>query len=139
MAYWRLFYHFVWATYQRQALLEASWETDLYTYLQDKCKANQGFCYAVNGMPDHIHLIVQFPPTATLSVIAKNLKGSSSHWVKQSFNPAFAWQKGYGVFSVSESNLERAIQYVLRQKIHHQQGKIISEFENLAFEDDDEA
>lgn len=122
MSFWRLYYHLVWATKHREPLINPTVETDLHNYLSLKCEDNEGRAYCINGMTDHVHLIVTVPPTIALSQFIKNLKGSSSHFMNHSYQQHFSWQERYSAFTISERNLEQAIGYVKHQKLHHQSG-----------------
>ncbi len=75
----------------------------------------------INGTEDHIHLLFQLAPNFSAGDIFKNIKGESSHWINQSdfANTIFAWQIGYGAFSVSESMVKDVELYIKNQKIHH--------------------
>jgi REP element-mobilizing transposase RayT len=136
MPYWRLFYHIVWATEGRLALLTPQIEATLYPVLVSKSNAQGGRVYAVNGMPDHVHIVAAVPPALALADFVKKLKGSSSRIVRTEFQVEFAWQTGYGVFSVSERLLEQAVTYVQQQKEHHRNGTTISRLEYCAPEDE---
>ena len=118
MSYWRLFYHAVWGTKYRLPLIEAAWEEDLYGYIQGKAIALECFPHAINGMPDHIHLVISIPPKLAVATLIGHLKGATSHRVNEMFvsHNSFAWQSEYGVFSVSEKSLYRVVDYVNNQK-----------------------
>jgi REP element-mobilizing transposase RayT len=136
MPYWRLYYHIVWATDERQPLIETWIEDGLFRIIGDKCKDQGGLVYAINGMPDHVHVIAAAPPAMALSDFVKGLKGSSSRFVHTEFRIPFAWQVGYGIFSVSQRNLGRAIRYVRGQKEHHRSGELIPALERFTSDDD---
>jgi REP element-mobilizing transposase RayT len=136
MPYWRLYYHLVWATRQREPLLTPEIELSVHNFLVHKCAAQRAYSYAVNGMPDHVHVIAAIPPTIAVATFAKNLKGSSSHFISKELGIPFAWQQGYSAFSVSELNLGRAVQYVHQQKAHHQNGTTIPALERLIDSDE---
>jgi putative transposase len=131
MPYWRLFYHIVWATKSRLPLLTPDAETQVYRIVGAKCDDLGAVLYAANGMPDHTHVVVAVPPRIALSAFVGQLKGSSSHFINTELDTAFAWQAGYGVFTVSARNLDRAIDYVRRQKEHHKAGTIIPALERF--------
>jgi REP element-mobilizing transposase RayT len=86
---------------------------------------------ALNGMPDHVHLVVSFPTTTSIADLAKQVKGVSSHFVNEMLKPEaqFKWQGSYGAFTVSRWDLERAIEYVKRQKEHHLADDLYPEWE----------
>ena len=75
----------------------------------------------INGTEDHIHILFLLSPNYTLKDIFQNMKGESSHWINQSdfIKYKFAWQTGYGVFSVSESMVTDVEKYIANQKEHH--------------------
>ena len=131
MALWRLYYHLVWATKNRQPLIDNQREARLYPYIVSKADAVNCIIHALNGTPDHIHLIVSIPPKIAVAEFVKRIKGSSSHYLNQTFPapPQFAWQEGYGVFSLGSKQLDTAIAYVENQKVHHQKSTTISMLE----------
>jgi putative transposase len=136
MAYWRLFYHIVWATNNRLPLLVPEIEQAVFRTLWQKCVEVSAQPIAVNGMPDHVHVIAAVPPTLALARFVQVLKGSSSRFVHVEFARPFAWQEGYGVFSLSERSLQAAAAYVRNQKAHHQAGTIILRLERAEIKDD---
>ena len=120
MSYWRLFYHFVWSTKNRQPLIDLAWEKELYGYLWGKATALECIPHAINGMPDHLHVVLSIPPRLAVAVIVGQLKGASSHRINEQFLAGeFAWQEEYSVFSLSESALNKVVGYVNKQKQHH--------------------
>ena len=85
---------------------------------------------AINSMPDHLHLYTYMPKTMSVSKFMETLKSSSSKWVHQTFpeKEEFAWQEGYGAFTVSKSNEDRVIEYIHRQQEHHYKKNFQEEF-----------
>ncbi len=77
--------------------------------------------YAINGWNDHLHMIVSIPPKHAVAYVVKSLKGASAFSLNQQADKLeyFAWQRGYGVLTLGERQLERAIDYVANQKMHH--------------------
>jgi len=128
MPHWKLFYHLVWATHLRQELLVPPLEEALYRLMAHQCEAQKGYALALNGMPDHAHVVCAIPPMISVAAYVKNLKGTTSRAAGQEFNLDFQWQAGYGAFTISERNLERAVEYVRRQKDHHAAGTTIPRF-----------
>jgi putative transposase len=139
MALWRLYYHFVWTTKEREPLIDEAKESALHHYIIGKANALKCIVHAVNGTVDHIHVVASIPPTLSISEFVKNIKGSSTHYVNHNLPDApesFGWQAGYGVFSLGRKQLDHAIEYVQNQKIHHAQGTTIISLE-LATNDED--
>lgn len=126
MPYWRLFYHAVWTTRNREALIEPAREQDLHRYLWEKARTLGGLPHAVGGIEDHIHLALSIPPRLAVSIAIGQLKGASSHFVTHVVAPdsGFAWQGEYGVLSFSERALPKVVAYVRRQRQHHAAGTL---------------
>ena len=122
MPFWRSYAHLVWTTRNREPLIRPEIEAPLYACLIDKAAAIGCYVHAVNGIADHVHLIISIPPRISVSDVVKNLKGNSSHFVNHVL-PAgpepFSWQRGYGYLTLGESQCARAIAYVENQKQHH--------------------
>jgi putative transposase len=134
MPYWWLFYHLVWATKDRAPLINAEIESSLFGIIIDKSEQLRAYIFAVNGMPDHVHVVAAVPPGIALSEYVRQLKGVSSHFMRVECDERFTWQRGYGVISVSERNLSQAIAYVERQKVHHRDGTAHARLERIAGE-----
>ena len=82
------------------------------------------------GTPNHVHLLIALSPVMTLANTIQNLKAHSSRWMKEDV-PMFAWQEGYGAFSVSESNREAVLDYIANQCEHHRKWSYEQEFMTL--------
>jgi putative transposase len=123
MPFWRLYYHLVWATKNREPLIRPEIEARLYAYLVHKAAEQGVYVYAVNGYVDHVHVVAAIPPKHAVADVVKNLKGASSHDLNagQGQEGQFAWQRGYGALSFGERQLPEAIRYVENQKEHHGQ------------------
>ena len=132
MALWRTYYHLIWSTSFRQPLVTPEIEQELYGYIIAKSDALGCIVHAINGVPDHIHIVVSIPPKISVSEYVKQIKGSSAYHmnhISSASELAFAWQSGYGVFTLGGKQLEIAKTYVENQKTHHQQGTIIKYLE----------
>jgi putative transposase len=132
MPYWRLFYHIIWGTKNRLALIEPAWESDLYGYLWGKATALECIPHAIGGMPDHVHVVISIPPKVAVANIIGQLKGASSHHINENYaEGSFAWQAEYGVVSFSEKALPTIVEYVKNQKKHHSENTTKETLENL--------
>lgn len=134
MAFWRLYYHLIWATKERQPLINHDRETELYNYIIGKADALSCIIHAIGGVEDHIHLIASIPPKLSISDFVKTIKGSSAHQLNQNLklssnSTSFGWQRGYGVLSLGSKQLDQAVCYVKNQKEHHLQGTEIASLE----------
>ena len=77
---------------------------------------------AIDGVPDHVHILLSMPATFSIAEAIKLIKGGSSRWVSKTFpeHRDFEWQEGYGAFTVSNSHIDRVSAYINNQKVHHQ-------------------
>ena len=139
MALWRLYYHIVWATKERMPLITPDIEERLYGYLVGKADYLESIIHALGGVEDHIHLVVSIPPKHSVAEFVRKLKGSSSHHVNSEVlddSGSFRWQRGYGIFSLGGKQLDKAVAYVRKQKLHHAEGTTISVLEQSMHEND---
>ncbi|MCB0034339.1 MAG: IS200/IS605 family transposase [Anaerolineales bacterium] len=122
MSFWRTYYHVVWATKNREPFITPELEPYLYDYLLGKSHELEVIVYAIGNWTDHIHLLVSIPPKLAVASVVKRLKGASSHYIETLglFEHQFEWQRGYGVFTLGETQRGRAEAYVRNQKVHHQ-------------------
>jgi hypothetical protein len=83
--------------------------------------------------PEHLHALIDLPTRYSIEEVFKLLKGSSSYWINQNrlLRGKFFWGRGYGVFSVSQSNVDQVAQYIAGQKEHHQKRTFLEEYEDL--------
>ena len=123
MSFWRLYYHLVWSTKNREPLITPEIEKRLYAYIVHKAAELECYVYAINGWHDHVHLIIAIPPKQAVADVVKHLKGASSHDLNHAGGLAyeFAWQRGYGALSLGERQRPQAETYVNDQKAHHTQ------------------
>ncbi len=137
MTYWRLFYHIVWATKNRELSISIEARDSLYNAVAAKARQLGAAVHAVGGTQDHIHVVASVPPTITLSEFVRNLKGGSSHFLNHqlSLPRPFGWQSEYGVLSFDGRLLEKMTQYVKDQRQHHQNGTIVPALERTAAEE----
>jgi putative transposase len=120
-SYSNILTHIVFSTKSRRLLIDAALEARLFPYLGGIIRELGGNLYVVNGVADHVHLLAELPPTIAVAEAIRNIKGSSTYWIHQSFpeRSQFAWQRGYGAFSVSKSNVAAVTRYIEGQKEHH--------------------
>jgi REP element-mobilizing transposase RayT len=120
-SYVNLLYHVVFSTKDREPLIVESLQPRLYQYIGGIVRKHGGIPLAVNGVEDHVHLFAKLRQDRALSDVVRDLKASSSGWVHKVFPDLknFAWQHGYGAFTVSASRAEAVKRYVERQKVKH--------------------
>lgn len=131
--YTQLHIHFVFCVRNRQCLILPSWKEDLYKYITGIVQNRRHKLIAINGMPDHLHLLVGLHPEESISNLMRCVKGDSLEWInkKRFIAGKFNWQAGYGAFSCSTRNLHNIIAYIMNQEQHHTKKKFIEEYREL--------
>jgi putative transposase len=123
--------HLIFSTKDRSPLITPEIRPDLFAYLGGIIREMLGTALIINGTADHVHVLARIRPAQSAAEIARVIKTNSSRWVHEKWHAEFAWQAGYGVFSVSESNVASVTQYIATQEAHHQEHSFKEEF--LAF------
>ena len=120
----QVYVHFVWATYQRLPLMTPEIERDVFRMIAAICVRHKCSVLALNGVCDHVHLLVALHSMAIYSKLIKEIKSGSSHLISKEILPGewFAWQAHYGAFSVSISHVPILTIYIENQKQHHAEG-----------------
>lgn len=113
--------HLVWSTKLRKPLLFRSFRFDLFNYLKKYSVENDILLDVINGVEDHVHLLIRLKTTQKISEVVNLLKGVSSRWINLNANleDTFKWQHGYGVFSVNEKDIPKVRNYIYNQEKHH--------------------
>jgi putative transposase len=119
--YTALYYHIVFSTKHRERWLTPDIEERVWSYVGGIARENKMTALQVGGIEDHIHILLGAPPTIAPSKAAQLIKGGSSKWIHETFPNmrAFAWQDGYGAFTVSKSVVPDVIKYIQSQREHH--------------------
>ncbi len=122
--------HIVFSTRNRKPLLNDFIRSDVHAYLGGILRELRATALAIGGTADHVHLLVRFPTDRTVADALCILKANSSRWVKERWPELqlFAWQSGYGAFSVSESNRGAVMRYIANQERHHRKSSFQDEF-----------
>ena len=128
-----VFVHFVWATWDRLPLITPEMEERLYRNIAASAVSLGCKVLAVNGVTNHVHVLLSLPSTVTIAGVVKKMKGASSHFVNDQLQPAtgFKWQGHYGAFSVSRWDLPKLIAYIENQKEHHASGDLWDDIEDV--------
>ena len=129
MSRWRLFYHVVWATNGREALITPDRESVVHDELRAAAERQEIIVHAIGSTDDHVHMAVSIPPTTAVTTAIGRIKGASSHALNLQFNGNFGWQKEYSVDSFSERHLDRVVSYVTNQRDHHAAGSLWTRIE----------
>ena len=125
--------HCVFSTKHREPRLSIEVRTRLWPYLGGIARQNDTKALAVGGVADHVHVLLSLPATLSTAKAMQLLKGNSSKWLHESFPPLhdFAWQEGYGAFSIGVSGVEDTIRYIESQEEHHRARTFRDEFEGF--------
>lgn len=115
-----LHYHIVFGTKNHDPVISPTWRDRLHAYLGGVVRTLDGVPVAVGGVSDHVHMLVGLKATHTLADVLREIKSVSSGWVHDDVGmKSFAWQEGYGAFTVSASQLEIVRTYIEQQAEHH--------------------
>jgi REP element-mobilizing transposase RayT len=128
----------VFTVQRRECLITKKWEDELYKYISGIISHNDHKLLAINGMPDHVHILFGLRPSQSLSDLMQDVKGSSSTWINErKLCPGrFSWQRGYGAFSYSMRDVPHVINYILNQKNHHNHIRFIKEYMKMLDENE---
>ncbi|HQV36556.1 MAG TPA: IS200/IS605 family transposase [Flavobacterium sp.] len=126
----QIYIQIVFAVKGRQSLIQQSWEEELYKYITGIIQNKGQKMLAINGMPDHIHILIGMKPSCNLSDLVREVKKASNGFINEKkFCPyKFEWQEGYGAFSYSHSALENVFGYIANQKEHHRKKSFREEY-----------
>ena len=131
MPYGQLYYHIIWGTKYGEPIITAQIEPILFDFIRSKAIGLRGFVYALNGIENHVHMVAHIPVTIPVANFIGQIKGSSSTRINKSTDGGshFYWQTSYSIFTVSKNLVPIVIDYVKNQKIHHQGGSTIYQYE----------
>ena len=128
-----LLYHIVFSTKHREPWLRVDSQDRVWAYLGGIANRNKLTPLLFGGMEDHVHILLGIPATISVSRAVKQLKGGSSHWIKENIFGcrSFSWQDGYAAFSVSKSQAKAVEHYIRNQKEHHRVKTFQEEYREL--------
>lgn len=127
-----MYAHVIFSTKNRDPQITEEIRPRLYPYIGGIVRGETGCLLSIGGMPDHVHLLISLGRTISIAELVRLIKSNSSRWVHDTFtNHAFAWQAGYGAFSVSQSQLTVVRQYIDTQAEHHRTMNYQDEFRGL--------
>ena len=128
--YTQIHLHIIFVVQSRDCIIQKEWKDELYKYITKIIQTNGHKMLQINGMPDHVHLLIGYRPNQSLSELMKDVKQGSSYWVnkKRFIKAKFRWQAGYGAFSHSTSQIHRVIEYIKNQEDHHKKKTFTEEY-----------
>jgi putative transposase len=137
MTFWRLHYHIIWATFQRERFLAGDREKMFYGVLYKKGRELGLTVHAAGNVEDHVHIVVSIPPKLAAAECIRQIKGASAFAINHmpGGNGKFQWQAGYGAVSIGERSLPVVMAYAKNQKEHHRMGRCVPIFEKSDDED----
>jgi len=129
----QIYIQVIFAVKGRNSFIHISWEEELYKYITGIITNKGQKLIAINGMPNHIHILIGIKPSCCLSDLVREIKKSSNEFinVKKFSKLKFEWQEGYGAFSYSHSALNNVIAYIQKQKEHHKRKSFREEYEDF--------
>lgn len=128
--YTQIHIQFVFAVKYRDKVISNLWKDELYKYITGIAQNQNHKLIAINGMPDHVHILIGMRPAQSVSDLMQDIKAGSSKWInsKKLVKGKFEWQEGYGAFSYGASQLDDVVQYIANQEHHHQRRSFKEEY-----------
>jgi REP element-mobilizing transposase RayT len=128
--YTQLYVHIVFAVKGRANLISKNWKEKLFQYITGIVTNKNQKLMIINGMPDHVHILIGLKPDCTLSDLVRDIKANSSKWINENkyVLGKFEWQTGFGGFSVSQSQIKTVVNYILNQEEHHKKKTFREEY-----------
>jgi REP element-mobilizing transposase RayT len=129
-SYTSALFHCVFSTKERRRTIDADLQPRLWSYMGGIARANSMKALAIGGVEDHVHLLLSLPSTMAVAKAMQLIKGGSSKWVHDEFpsRKDFAWQEGYGAFSIGVSQVDDTKRYIANQAEHHRTKSYQEEF-----------
>ena len=129
-SYTSLLTHVIFSTKDRRPDLDSEIRGRVFAYMGGVIREVGGTALSINGPEDHVHILTALPANVAVADAMRVVKTNSSRWVHQTWpqRRSFAWQSGYGAFSVSQSNVEEVERYIARQEEHHKHVSFQEEF-----------
>ncbi len=131
--YHKIYLQTVFAVKYRRALLDRKWRKKVFAVIGNLINQSNCKTMIVNGVEDHVHCLFSLKPVVQISDVMKNVKAKSSKFINEQglTKNRFEWQKGYGVFSYGESQVDKVYRYIQNQEEHHKKSTFHDEYINL--------
>ena len=128
--YSQSYFHLIFSPKNRQALIQRAWKNELEKYITGIIQNKKHKLLAIGSMPDHIHIFIGYHLNHRISDLVEEIKTSSNKWINDNklSRYKFEWQKGYGAFTHSHSQIDAIIKYVLNQEQHHKRRTFKEEY-----------
>ena len=128
--YTQMYVHVVFAVKGRENIISPQWKDELYKYITGIVSNEKQKLLAINGMPDHVHILLGVKPTIAVSDLVRDIKANSSRFINEKKWVAgkFEWQNGFGAFTYGHSQLGTIISYIDNQEEHHKKKTFKDEY-----------
>jgi putative transposase len=128
--YTQCYFQLVFAVKNREALIQKSWKNELEMYITGIVQNHKHKLLAISAMPDHIHIFIGYHLNQLIPDLVEAIKISSNLWIKNGnlSRFRFEWQRGYGAFTYSHSQIDAVVKYIMNQEIHHQKKSFREEY-----------
>ena len=136
--YSQAYFHLVFSPKNREALIQKSWSNELEKYISGIIQNNKHKLLAIKSMHDHIHIFIGYYLNQTIPDLVEEIKTSSNAWIKYNklSKHKFEWQKGYGAFTHSRSQIDKVVKYINNQEKHHKKKSFKNEYLNILKQND---
>jgi REP-associated tyrosine transposase len=120
----------VFAVSDRLSLIKPEFKEDLHKYITGIVRNQGQKLITINGMPDHLHILIGLKPSMALADLVREIKADSSNFINKNkwVRGKFSWQEGYGAFSYGHSQLDTIIRYIENQEKHHRRRSFKEEY-----------
>lgn len=128
--YTQCYFHLVFAVKNREALIKSEWKDELEKYITGIIQNTRHKLLAISAMPDHIHIFIGYNVNQLIADLVEQIKTSSNLWIKEKklSKFRFEWQKGYGAFTKSKSDVDVVSKYIMNQEEHHRRKRFREEY-----------
>ncbi len=132
-SYSKIWIHLIWSTHKREKVLSKNAALKLQKFIINYCKSKSIYIRIIFVNADHVHCLIDLPTNFSIEEIVKLLKEASSYWINKEriVEHKFTWARGYGVFSVSQSNIDVVIKYIENQEEHHKLKSFSEEYQSF--------
>jgi REP element-mobilizing transposase RayT len=129
----KIYLHIVFTVKQRENLISDDWREELHKYITGIIHNRNQNLIVLNSVSDHLHMLIAIKPNIIVSNLIRDIKNNSSKFINKNgwVSGKFNWQKGFGAFSLGNSQTEKAVAYISNQKSHHQQNSFQEEYMKL--------
>lgn len=131
--YSQIYIHIVIVVKWRSNIISENWKVNLFKYINGIVISKKDKVMCLNGVSDHIHILLSISPATKISDLVRDIKANSSRWINEQrfISSKFEWQNGFGAFSVSPGRVDRTIDYIKNQEVHHQRDSFRTEYLKL--------